>query len=165
MKVVTTIALFIMTISGAVLANENNLQIESNSFESQLCLDAATGKRTLDDIAKQLKVDTNALDRTITCNEMGIKKFAKKQAKTLSKSSYVLTAMNKELKAQHSNQDANLCVIAATGNTAKLKSMARLMGTNAKHFVKYSRCNNLPVIDFVSQYGGDQALNQLKSII
>lgn len=165
MKIVATITVFIMAMSSAALANDNQLATNNNSFESQLCLDAATGKKSLNDIAKQLKIDTNALDRTISCNDMGITKFAKKQTETLNKSSYVLTATNKELKALHSNQDATLCVIAATGNTAKLSSMARIMGTNTKHFVKYSRCNNLPVLEFVSQYGGEQALTQLKSII
>ncbi|MCW8832854.1 MAG: hypothetical protein OQK09_00510 [Colwellia sp.] len=165
MKIVTTMTLFILAISSTAMANEQGLGVNSHSFESQLCLDAATGKKSLNDIAKQLNIDTSALDRTISCNDMGITKFAKKQTESLEKSSYVLTETNKELKALHSNQDATLCVIAATGNTAKLSSMARLVGTNTKHFVKYSRCNDLPVLDFVSQYGGEQALKQLKSVI
>ena len=59
MKIVTTITLFIMTLSGTALANQSHVEINNNSFESQLCLDAATGEKSLDEIAKQMNIIVN----------------------------------------------------------------------------------------------------------
>jgi|GEM_PF-1220528 len=165
MKLVTGIALLIMSLGQVAYGHQHELQINNNALESQLCLDATMGKKSFETIAQQLKVDIHALDRTISCNGVGITKFVKKYADKADSSSYVLTGNQKQLKVMNSNHDAKLCAIAASGDAAKLKRISRLNNTNVKHFVKYSSCNNLSVLDFVAQFGGEQALTELKSML
>lgn len=165
MKIVTGIALLIMSLGQVAYGHQHELQVDNNVLESQLCLDAATGSQTLENIAQQLKIDTQALDRTILCNGIGITKFAKKYANKIDSSSYVVTETQKQFKIKNSNHDAKLCAIAASGDTARLKRASRLNNTNVKHFVKYSSCNNLSVLEFVAQFGGEQALSELKHML
>ena len=165
MKIVTGIALLVMSLGQVAYGHQHELQVNNNVMESQLCLDAVAGDKSLDNIAKQLKIDFHALDRTVLCNGMGITKFVKKYANKVDNASYVVTENQKQLKIMNSNQDAKLCAMAASGDTARLKRTSRLNNTNVKHFVKYSSCNNLSVLDFVAQFGGEQALTELKSML
>ncbi len=163
MKVLTSITMLIL--SFAQVTNASTMQVNDNSAESQLCLDAISGEKSLQQIAKQLKVNTAELDRAISCNGMVISKFVKKHTTKLTEANYVLTENQNQLKVMNASKDAKLCAIAATGDVAKLKSVSRLYNMNAKDFIKHSSCNNLPVIDFVAEFGGEQATNKLKTII
>lgn len=165
MKLVTGIALLVMSLGQVAYGHQHELQADNSSLESQLCLDAVAGNKSLDNIAKQLKINNHALDRTVLCNGIGITKFVKKYANKMNSSSYVITENKNQLKAMNANHDAKLCAIAASGDVTRLKSMSRLNNTNLKHFVKYSSCNNLSVLDFVAQFGGEQALTELKSML
>ena len=151
------------------LQNANAKQVQFvtkySNTESQLCLEAATGVLSLNEIAAMAGVSQKTLNKQVKCNGIEIAKFANKFKDKSDKSINIITANNFELMANNANKDAQLCVIAASGDLAKLKRVARFQGSSVKRFTQYSSCNNQSVSDFVNQYGSKKAAAQLQKYI
>jgi hypothetical protein len=135
---------------------------DNNSDESKLCVEAAEGNMSLNHIAELLGVSMNNLDSRVKCNGEGITKFVADLTKPTAESAMLLTERNIELSVNRSNKDALLCAVAATGDINKVKSVARVQGVTMKRFVKSHRCNDLSLMEFVNQYGGESAVDNFK---
>ena len=161
--VVLTSALFFA--AGSSWATGVEFVAEGQNIASKVCVDAASGQKSVAQIAKAQGMSVAALDRQVKCNGVAISKFAKQYHKVSTNKNALTTENNYALKASHANRAAQLCVIAAGGDMAKLQRATRAQGLSVKRFVKYSSCNNQSVTDFVNQYGGKSAVKELKESI
>ena len=163
-KLVVLTSAFVLATSSA-WATGIEFVAEGANSEVQTCIDAASGNKSVLQIAEDKGVSVAALDRQIKCNGVAVSKFAK-QFQTISKKEATLTTeKNYALNVTHANKDAQLCAIAASGDIAKLRRVTRAQGLTVKRFVKYNSCNNKSVTDFVNQYGGKKAVKELKEFI
>jgi len=165
MKKLVVLTLSMLAVSSSAFSSDIKFVAKSVTEEAQACIDAASGKVTIADLANKMGLSIASLNREVQCNGVTISKFAKQFKAVKSSDNSFKTENNYALNVKHANKDAQLCLIAATGDMAKLKRVTRAQGTNVKRFIKHSSCNNQSVADFVSQYGGEQAaLNLRKSI-
>ena len=146
-------------------ANAVNIEFGTNysNQESQLCLDAVTGVKSLETVAKEMGVGLSALDRNLKCNGVSVSQFVKNHKPTQSVQASTITTEDFALKAGHASGMAKLCVIAATGDIHKLYRASKMQGITAKQFIKQGQCNNLSVVDFVNKYGGQQSAKVIAS--
>lgn len=165
MKNVIIVALSFLFFSHNATAKQLQFVTKNASNESQLCMEAATGVLSLEEIAEMSGISQKTLDKQIKCNGQDISKFASKFNDKTVKENAVVTENNFALTSGHANKDAQLCVIAASGDLAKLKRAVRAQGMSVKRFAQYSSCNQQSVNDFVRQYGSEQAASQLQKYI
>ena len=165
MKKFLIFAASIIVASQSVVAEEVQFVSDSMSSESQACIDVASGNVSLHQLAENLGVSKQVLDRRIQCNGMAISRFAHQFKQKSSHEKQTLTANNFALDVKHANDNAQLCAIAASGNMAKLQRLTRAQGISVKHFIKHNTCNDRSVSEFVRQFGGEQAAQELQKHI
>ncbi len=160
------LALFALAMFGFMQASQaNHVVFESSKADqtSQFCINAVTGKQSLSEVAEIVGLEEASLDRNIKCNGVGINTFVNKYAPKNVLKKATVTKNNFALAAEHNSENAQLCVIAATGDIDKLERLIRSEGMNVKYFVKHQKCNSMSVVDFVNKYGSHQAASQLES--
>ena len=163
MKNAVFTTLFFLIFSSSVVATEFTLKSSKTNNESQLCIDAATGNQTIAQIAKAIGVSEDSIDRNITCNGVGISKFAKQYTEKHITNTSITTEKNFSLSAKNSSENSQLCVVAASGDFDKFQRVVRSQGMNVKYVVKYTKCNGMSVVNFVNKYGSEQTANLLQS--
>ena len=146
-------------------ATDTRFVADQASVESQLCIKAATGAMSLADVAGVMGVNVDVVDRSLHCNGAPVSKFVGAYQHSESQPSASLIVEGRRLAAGHASPEARLCVIAASGDIAKLKRATRAQGLSVKSFVKYNRCNNQSVGDFVATYGDKEAASRLAKYI
>ena len=151
--------------AGAVSAGESRFIADQTSVESQLCIQAATGAMSLAEVAAVLGVNVDVVDRSLQCNGKPVSEFAGAYQHNESRPSTILTLDGHRLAAGHASPEARLCVIAASGDIARLKRATRAQGMSVKSFVKYNRCNDQSVGDFVAAFGEKDAAVKLAKYI
>lgn len=162
-RLLATLSLIVA--AGSASATDYQFVGDQSSVESQLCIKAATGVMSLDDVAAVVGVNVDVVDRSVQCNGDPISRFVSQYQVVTPQPSVSLQSRGQRLDAGHANPDAKLCVIAASGDLARLKQATRAQGLSVKRFVKYNRCNDLSVTDFVGAYGNPQAATVLAKYI
>lgn len=163
MKNTLLITLLSLAFGTSTIAAEFTLKDSKVNNESQLCIDAATGNQTIAQIAEVLGVNEASVDRNITCNGVGISKFAKQYTKKDAQEASITTDKNFALSTKNSNANSQLCVVAASGDFDKFQRVVRSQGMNVKYVVKYHKCNGMSVVNFVNKYGNEDTANLLQS--
>lgn len=65
-----------------------------------------------------------------------------------------------EVVAQDNTQVTKLCVTAAQGNRAAMHNAIKNSGYSKRYVVNNIKCNDLPMTDFIAQYGkSPEAMN------
>lgn len=165
MKTIVLLVLLTLSLGQVTFANETSVKTYKADQESKLCVAAANGKQSIEEIAKAEGVTEAELERKIKCNGIGIATFAKKFAKVKASDAATITDKNFELSGQFGNESSKLCVVAATGDLVKLQQVIRSQGMNLKYIVRHQKCNDMSFIDFVSKYGSDKAASELKAYL
>jgi len=157
MKNVAMMSLLTLTLSSTAFAHTVE---QDNTLETQLCVEAVNGT-PLSDIAKRLGVDEAALDRQLKCNGQSVTEFVKSQTKSTEETASVVTQKNIHLNVAHASSVGKLCTIAASGDLEKLYAATKQNNMNIKQFVKQGRCNDIPVLEFVTKYAGQDVADTL----
>lgn len=163
MKKLTLITLFAVAFGQMAFAKEASVLTNQDNDESKLCVNAANGTQTIAEIAKQVGISEQSLDRTIKCNGVGITAFADKFSKIKASNVDTITDKNFSLTSLYANDSAELCVLAAAGDMDKLQRVIRSQGMNLKYIVRHQKCNQMSFVDFVNQYGSEKTAKELQT--